>query len=68
MKIIVTGGAGFIGSHLVEKLVDEGHNIIVLDNLSTGNIENIHHLKNKIQLCLLPSRRRYNKSNYKELN
>lgn len=41
MKIIVTGGAGFVGSHLVEKLYDSGHNVIVIDNLSTGKKENL---------------------------
>ncbi len=41
MKIIVTGGAGFIGSHLVEKLVSEGHDVIVIDNLSSGSLENL---------------------------
>jgi len=41
MKILITGGAGFIGSHLVEKLIKKKHKILVIDNLSTGRIENI---------------------------
>ena len=42
MKIMVTGGAGFIGSHIVDKLIEGGHEAVVVDNLSTGNIENIN--------------------------
>lgn len=42
MKIMVTGGAGFIGSHLVDKLVDTGHDVVVVDNLYTGKKENIN--------------------------
>ena len=41
MKILITGGAGFVGSHLVEKLIKKKHKIVVIDNLSTGRIENI---------------------------
>ncbi|GIV18163.1 MAG: capsular polysaccharide biosynthesis protein [Armatimonadota bacterium] len=48
MRILVTGGAGFIGSHLVEKLVGLGHEVIVLDDLSTGREENIAHLRDSI--------------------
>ena len=44
MNILITGGAGFIGSHLAEKLLKEGHSIAVLDNLSTGKYANIKHL------------------------
>ena len=44
MKILITGGAGFIGSHLCDSLLDQHHNIVVIDNLSLGRIENIHHL------------------------
>ncbi len=41
MKVCVTGGAGFIGSHLVDRLVRDGHDVTVLDNLSTGSIDNL---------------------------
>jgi UDP-glucose 4-epimerase len=45
VNVIVTGGAGFIGSHLTELLLQRGHRVIVLDNLSTGRLENLAHLK-----------------------
>ena len=44
MRIIVTGGAGFIGSHLCERLLGQGHQVICLDNFFTGRRENIEHL------------------------
>jgi len=46
VKALITGGAGFIGSHLAERLLRDGHEVAVLDNLSTGSIDNISHLKN----------------------
>ena len=46
-RILVSGGAGFIGSHLCTKLVDEGHHVICLDNFFTGTKKNISHLLNK---------------------
>jgi UDP-glucose 4-epimerase len=45
VKALITGGAGFVGSHLAEALVARGDEVFVLDNLSTGSIENIEHLK-----------------------
>ena len=47
MRALITGGAGFIGSHLSEALLDAGHQVLVLDNLSTGSIDNIAHLKGR---------------------
>lgn len=45
MKVLITGGAGFLGSHLVDRLIADGHNVIVFDNLLTGRIDNVaHHL------------------------
>ena len=44
MRILITGGAGFIGSHLCELLLERGHNVIAMDNLSTGSSDNIAHL------------------------
>jgi UDP-glucose 4-epimerase len=44
-KVLVTGGAGFIGSHLCELLVHRGYHVIAIDNLSTGRLENIEHLR-----------------------
>lgn len=45
MKILITGGAGFVGSHLADKLIGEGHEITVIDNLSTGRYSNVEHLE-----------------------
>ncbi|MCA9511535.1 MAG: SDR family NAD(P)-dependent oxidoreductase [Myxococcota bacterium] len=45
MKALITGGAGFIGSHLADRLIDDGHEVWVLDDLSTGSIQNVDHLK-----------------------
>ena len=44
MRALITGGAGFIGSHLAERLLEEGHQVAILDDLSTGRLENIEHL------------------------
>jgi UDP-glucose 4-epimerase len=45
MRVLITGGAGFVGSHLAEALLDRGDDVYVLDDLSTGSIDNIAHLK-----------------------
>jgi UDP-glucose 4-epimerase len=45
VRVLITGGAGFVGSHLSEVLLERGDNVYVLDNLSTGSIDNIQHLK-----------------------
>src|SRR5512145_2391279 len=46
-RTIITGGAGFLGSHLCERMLHEGHDVICLDNLITGDMENIAHLMGK---------------------
>jgi UDP-glucose 4-epimerase len=47
VRALITGGAGFIGSHLSEALIEHGHDVLILDNLSTGSIDNIAHLKGR---------------------
>ena len=50
MRVFITGGAGFIGSHLCDALISRGDQVTILDNLSTGSQENIAHLKGKIEV------------------
>ena len=48
MKIVVTGGAGFIGSNLCDFLISKMHSVVVIDDLSTGHLSNLESIKDKI--------------------
>jgi UDP-glucose 4-epimerase len=52
MHYLITGGAGFIGSHLADRLIEQGHHVHVLDNLSTGQLANVQHWKGHSQFAL----------------
>ncbi|MFQ5905673.1 MAG: NAD-dependent epimerase/dehydratase family protein, partial [bacterium] len=56
MKILVTGGAGFIGSHIVDRLVDDGHEVWIMDDLSTGKEENINSNAQFVKMDIADSR------------
>ena len=59
-KALVTGGAGFIGSHIVDRLLEEGYEVTAVDNLSEGHLENVAHLKNDKRFRFAkPARRTY---------
>ncbi len=60
MKTLVTGGAGFIGSHIVDLLIESGHDVIVLDNLSSGKIENINKKADFIEIDILSNKISWN--------
>ena len=60
MRTLVTGGAGFLGSHLCDKLIGEGHEVICMDNLSTGNIDNVSYLMGNESFCFV----KYNVTEY----
>ena len=47
MRVVVTGAAGFLGSHIIDRLLSEGHTVLGVDNLSTGTLDNLTHLKNE---------------------
>lgn len=53
MKVLITGGAGFVGSHLADRLHSEGHDITVIDDLSTGRYSNVEHLEGKERFRLI---------------
>ena len=53
MRILITGGAGFVGSHLCDRLLADGHHVIAMDNLITGSRANVAHLVNHPQFELV---------------
>lgn len=52
LRVLVTGGAGFVGSHLVETLINSGASVVALDDLSTGKMENIKHVKGRCEVVI----------------
>ena len=67
-NVVVTGGAGFIGSHLVEQLVESGAKVVIIDDLSTGRIENLSHVDGQVVLRQLDIRHMSWKHLYDEWN
>ena len=55
MRVLVTGGSGFIGSYLVERLLDRGDEVFVVDNLSTGSLDNLSAVRHHSDLHLTTS-------------
>ena len=58
MNVLITGAAGFLGSHLCDRLLFEGHDVIGMDNFVTGNPQNLAHLSGHNQfsfMCLIPN-------------
>jgi len=53
MKVLITGGAGFIGSHLAEKLLEQGDDVFIIDNLWTGKLANIEQIQTHERLHLV---------------
>ena len=53
MKILITGGAGFIGSHLADRLLENGEEVYVIDDLSSGSLKNVEHLQDNPQFHLV---------------
>ena len=53
MRTVVTGGAGFLGSHLVDRLLDDGHEVVIVDNLITGSLDNIAHLEDDARVLFI---------------
>ena len=60
MRILITGGAGFVGSHLCDRLLKESHEVVVVDNLVTGDIDNISHLAGRDDFSFI----KYDVSNF----
>ena len=53
MRVLISGGAGFIGSHLCDRLIQDGHSVVAIDNFLTGRTKNLAHLKSHPQFKLL---------------
>ncbi len=60
MRVLITGGAGFLGSHLCDRFLAEGHTVIAMDNLITGSTDNISHLLGNERFTFV----KHNVSNY----
>ena len=54
-RVMVTGGAGFLGSHLIDRLLEKGHEVLCVDNLFTGSKDNIAHLRGPSEFRIHPA-------------